>query len=358
MSQSSRVSFDVDYLQILDAEGHLRDIDPPDLSPERMKELFRMMVLIREFDRKAVNLQRQGRMGTYAPVEGQEACQVGSAALLKAEDWVFPAFREHGVFMMRDIPMRYLLLYFMGCEEGNRIPEGNNTFPISVPVASQIPIATGCGMALKLQQKSGIVVSYFSDGATSQGDFAEGLNFAAVYQTPNVFICQNNQWAISTPRRKQSISETLAQKAIAYGMPGVQVDGNDLLAVYAASQQAFHRARNGEGPSFLELVTYRRRMHTTADDPKKYQDEAEHERWLQNDPIARFETYLCDQKIIDASFKESIAVEAEALIKAEYEAASQTVAEQSWEDIFKYTYADMPEHLKEQQAELKHYLKK
>ncbi len=355
MPKTDVASFKVKYLQILDAEGKLLDAAPPELSPDRMKELFRMMVLIRELDRLAVNYQRQGRMGTYAPVEGQEACQVGSVAAMTDDDWVFPAFREQGMFLMRGLPMRAMLLYFMGCEEGNRVPEGNNTFPVSVPVASQIPIAVGCAMALKLKKRPGAAITYFGDGATSEGDFAEALNFAAVYKTPNLFICQNNQWAISVPRSLQSASQTLAQKGIACGVESLQVDGNDLLAVYAASKAALERARKGEGATFLELVTYRRRMHTTADDPKKYQDEKEHEERLKNDPVQRFGNFLKDHGIIDDDFQESIRAEAEKTMKTEYAAAEEIAKGMSVEDIFKYTYEQMPEHLRRQLEELKSY---
>jgi pyruvate dehydrogenase E1 component alpha subunit len=254
---------------------------------------------------------------------------------------------------MRGVPFRMVLLFCMGSEECNRISEDCRTFPISVPVASQMPIAVGYAMAMKLKKEKGAVVVYFSDGATSEGDFNEALNFATVFNTPNVFICQNNQWAISTPREKQSASKTLSQKAIAYEMETLQVDGNDLFAVYEASQWALQRARNGDGPTFLEFVTYRREMHTTADDPTKYQDPEKHARWLKNDPIVRFENYLKSEKIIDESFKENISDEAEEILKKEFEEAEKLVKGMTIEDMFRYTYAEMPQELQEQLEELR-----
>ncbi len=355
MSRREVASFHVDYLQILNEQGKLVGDLPSDLIPDKLKKLYRQMVFVRALDRKAVNLQRQGRMGTYAPVEGQEACQVGSAAAMEKEDWVFPAFREQGVFLTRGLPARAIFLYFMGCEESNRPPLDNNTFPVSVPVASQIPIAVGCAMGLKIKKQPGVAACYFSDGATSEGDFAEALNFAVVYQAPNVFFCQNNQWAISLPRKKQTAAQTLAQKAIACEMETLQVDGNDLLAVYAASKQALDRARRGKGPTFLELVTYRMRMHTTADDPKKYRSEKEVQEWEQRDPLKRLKVYLEGEGVIESSFEEEIQAEAETLLEKELEEAEEIIQSQSLEEIFKYTYAEMPPHLKAQLEELKKY---
>lgn len=354
MTQREIASFHVDYLQILNERGELVG-ELPQLPPDATRELYRKMVLIRELDRRAVNLQRQGKTGTYAPMEGQEACQVGSAYALREEDWVFPAFREQGVFLMRGIPVRALLLYFMGCEEANRVPLGNRTFPVSVPVASQLPLAVGCAMAIKYRKEPGIVATYFGDGATSEGDFSEAMNFATVYQVPVVFLCQNNQWAISMPRSQQTAARTLAQKAIAYEMPTLQVDGNDLFAVYEASRQAFERARRGEGPSFLELVTYRMQMHTTADDPKKYRSDAEVKQWEQRDPIKRLQRYLTKEKLIDEGSTKVIQEEAERLLQEELVLAEKIIQDVPIDAIFQYTYAEMPPHLKEQLEEMKRY---
>ena len=353
MADKEIASFKVTYRQILNEQGELVGELPGDLQSSQLVEFYRQMLLIRELDRKAVNYQRQGRMGTYAPVEGQEACQVGSAAVLAAADWVFPAFREQGVFLLRGIPLSSILLYFMGCEEANRVPEGNRTFPIVVPVASQLSVGVGCAMGMKLKAEKSVVAVYFSDGATSEGDFHEALNFASVYQTPTVFFCQNNQWAISVPLEKQTASRTLAQKAIAYEMPTIQIDGNDVLAVYQTAKEAVEHARSGQGPYFIEMVTYRRQMHTTADDPKKYIDPVLHQQWLDKDPISRFEIFLKGKGLIDDKLTAGVIEEAEQLMKTEYQKAQEIIKGRDPEEIFQYTYAVMPPHLQEQLAELK-----
>jgi pyruvate dehydrogenase E1 component alpha subunit len=357
MGKSELASFHIDSLQILNPDGQLVGDLPKALRPDKIRDLYKQMLICREFDRKSINLQRQGRMGTYAPIEGQEACQVGSAAAMNQEDWVFPAFREQAVFLSRGIPMHAVFLYFMGSEEGNRVPEGVNVFPISVCVATQIPIATGFAMGLQKKKKPGVVVAYFSDGATSEGDFSEGLNFASVFQTPNLFICQNNQWAISTPRAKQTGSQTLAQKALAYDMPCMQVDGNDLLAVYQATQEALERARSGNGPTLLELVTYRLQMHSTADDPKKYRSDEEVAEWKKKDPLLRIDRYLQGEGAIKADFAEGVRQETEPILKREFEEAERIMNAQDPESIFRYTYASMPDHLKEQMEAMNAYLK-
>lgn len=351
MSDKEIVQSSVSYRQILNQDGELVGEMPDDLDSQQLITFYRQMLLIREIDRKAIKYQRQGRLGTYAPVEGQEACQVGTAALLEEKDWVFPAFREQGVFLLRGIPLRAILMYFMGCEESNRVPEGNRTFPISVPVASQLPLAVGCAMAMRYKKEASLVATYFSDGATSEGDFNEALNFAAVFKTPVLFLCQNNQWAISVPRSKQTPSKTLAQKAIAYDMPTIQIDGNDILAVYQTMKEAVEHVREGKGPYFIEMVTYRRQMHTTADDPKKYQDPKVHEKWLLTDPIERFDRYLKREKLIDDSLAEDVSQEAAELLSKEFEAAEQAISSIPADEIFRYTYAEMPQSLKKQYEE-------
>jgi TPP-dependent pyruvate/acetoin dehydrogenase alpha subunit len=193
-------------------------------------------------------LQRQGRIGTFAPIKGQEATQVGAVAALRKEDWLVPAFREAAAAIYRGTPLSDLFIFLAGYNEGGHIPEGQNDLPIAVPVAMQIPHAVGIAYGIKYRKQPHVVMTFFGDGATSEGDFHEGLNFAGVFNTPTVFVCQNNQWAISLPREKQTKSKTLAQKALAYGIPGIQVDGNDVLAVYAATQEAVERARSGKGP--------------------------------------------------------------------------------------------------------------
>ncbi|MHC1724915.1 MAG: thiamine pyrophosphate-dependent dehydrogenase E1 component subunit alpha [Syntrophobacteraceae bacterium] len=298
-------------------------------------------------------LQRQGKIGTFAPIKGQEA-QVGAAAALTPLDWIVPSFREAPSEIWRGKPLESILLYYGGYNEGGSTPEGLNILPIAVPVGSQMLHAAGIGYAMKYRKEKTVVMTFFGDGATSQGDFHEAMNFASVYQTPTLFLCQNNHWAISLPRARQTHSLTIAQKALAYDIPGIQVDGNDVLAVYTASLDAAQRARNGEGPTLIEMLTYRLSMHTTADDPKKYRSEDEVKEWEKRDPIQRFETYLRDKGLLDDQKVQSTGDD----IQAEIRAAEQRWSEQVEKgvnplDMFDFAYADMPPDLVEQREELK-----
>ncbi len=293
----------VDYLSILDEDGNPDKSLEPDIPDELLLKMFRTMLLSRRFDERALNLQRQGRVGTFAPTTGHEAAAIGSVMALRPTDWVVPSYREVPALLWRSSDpgavMENILIYFGGLEEGAWIPEGANTTPISIPVGSQTLHAAGLGWAIKYRKSGQVAMTYFGDGATSQGDFHEALNFAGVFEVPVVFVCQNNQWAISLPRARQTRSETLAQKALAHGIPGVQVDGNDILAVYAAAREAVDRARAGGGSTLIECVTYRLIMHTTADDPKRYRTDEEVEKWKNRDPLPRFRKYLADRGLLD-----------------------------------------------------------
>jgi len=264
-----------------------------------------------------------------------------------------PAFRETAVELWRGRSLESIIIYNNGFGEGVDIPEDRNDLPISVPVGSQVIHAVGLGWAAKYRQKDDVAMTYFGDGATSEGDFHEGLNFAAVFQAPVIFVCQNNHWAISMPRAKQTRSKTLAQKALAYGLPGIQVDGNDILAVYAAAQEAVQRARTGGGPTLIECVTYRLTMHTTADDPTRYRSDEEVEKWSKRDPLPRFQKYLLDKGLLS----EEKRVEVESAIMEEIQTAIDG-AEKQMEtlgdpiDMFAHAYAEMPPYLKEQKANL------
>src|SRR3989344_478935 len=249
-------NFDVPYLQILNENAVCDEKNKPKISEDVLREMYRSLVLTRAFDDKALKLQRQGRLGTYAPMRGQEACQIGSAFALSKEDWVFPAFRENGIFMIRGVPAHMLYQYWAGDESGMQIPKGINILPVSITVGAHLPHAAGAAMAFKHQGLKSAAVVYFGDGATSEGDFHEAMNFAGVFKAPCIFICENNQWAISVPVKEQTASSTLAQKAIAYGFPGVRVDGNDVFAVYKATLEALERAHNGDGPTLIECFTY------------------------------------------------------------------------------------------------------
>jgi len=310
-------TFSVQHLQILDEEGHLDAALEPDLSDEQRLGLYRSMVLAREADQRMLKLQRQGRVGTFAPSTGQEATTCGAALAMQQADWFVPSFRELPGALVRGMPLESTFLYHNGYEEGNVMPSAPRTLPVAVIVASQTLHAVGIAYAMKYRKEPAAVVTFFGDGATSQGDFHEALNFAGVWQAPVVFVCQNNQWAISLPRSRQTRSRTLAQKAIAYDIPGIQVDGNDALAVYQATHEALERARSGGGPTLIEAVTYRLMMHTTADDPNKYRTEQEVQDWWKRDPLTRFRIYLEGKGLWDDG--KQAALEAE--IQAEVEAA-------------------------------------
>lgn len=340
-------TFEVKYLQILDESGNCDEELMPKLTSAQIKKLYELMVLTRIFDEKALNLQRQGRLGTYAQIKGQEACQIGSAILMEKEDLAFPAFREHGLYLTRGMPPEMLLQYWGGDERGMKIPKNVNVFSVSIPVGSHALHATGAAMGFAYQKKKSVALAYFGDGATSEGDFHEALNFASVFKAPAIFICQNNQYAISTPVKEQSASETLAQKAIAHGMQGIKVDGNDVFAVYKATQDAMTKAREGKGPTFIECLTYRIGDHTTADDAKRYRNDSEVKQWEKKDPILRLKNYLIKKKLFSSAYEKEVAKNSEKLIDEAIKKYESQEAEDP-EEIFHYTFAELTPNLKEQ----------
>lgn len=260
---------------------------------EQVKKFYYHMLRLRTYDRKGVALQRQGRIGTYVPFEGQEAAQVGSALALHKNDWMFPTYRDHGATLTFGAELYRLLLYWNGRVEGAVPSLTKKIFPAAVPIATQLPHATGVAMAEKYKESNRVVMVYFGDGATSEGDFHEGMNMASVFQVPVVFFNQNNGYAISTPLTKQMNTPTIAQKSIAYGIPGIRVDGMDVFAVYFTVKEALERARRGEGPTLIEAVTQRFGAHTTADDPSKYRDQKKVEATRNRvDPLLRLERLM------------------------------------------------------------------
>jgi pyruvate dehydrogenase E1 component alpha subunit len=344
----------VDYLSILDQDGNLDKNLEPDIPDDRLLWIHHMMLLARRFDERMLKLQRQGRIGTFAPVQGQEASQLGTAAVLRDSDWLVPAFREVAAEMARGKTMEGILLSYGGFNQGATVANGRNNLPVSVPVGSQVIHAVGLAYGMKYRKKDDVALVYFGDGATSEGDFHEGLNFAAAFQVPAIFVCQNNQWAISFPRSKQTRSKTLAQKALAYGMPGIQVDGNDVLAVYSATKEAVDRARSGGGPSLIECVTYRLSMHTTADDPKRYRTDQDVEEWQKRDPIPRFQKYLKDKGLLTDERIQEIEGEIETQIQEAVDRAEKQMEELGGEALvmFENLYAEMPPYLQAQRDEL------
>ena len=342
----------IDYLSILNERGELDQALEPAIPDALLMKLHRTMLLARRFDERLLSLQRQGRIGTFPPISGQEAAHLGAAAVLRPSDWIVPAFREMAADIWRGRPLESIIVYNNGFNEGGGIPTDRNDMPISVPVGSQILHAVGIAWGMKYRGKDDVALAFFGDGATSQGDFHEALNFAGVFQVPAIFVCQNNQWAISIPRSKQTRSKTLAQKALAYGIPGIQVDGNDILAVYAAAKEASERALTGGGATLIECVTYRMAVHTTADDPKRYRSDAEVEEWRRKDPITRFQGYLTAKGLLS---EDALRSEEEA-IAAEIQAAVER-AEEEMKGLgdpllmFEHAYAEMPAYLKEQRAD-------
>jgi pyruvate dehydrogenase E1 component alpha subunit len=343
----------VDYLSILNETGTVDKKLEPDISEDLLLSMYEAMVMGRRFDERMLNLQRQGRIGTFPPITGQEAAQLGTVVHLRQSDWFVPSFREMAAEIWRGKTLETFLLYYAGYNEGVHIPPDQNNLPLCVPVGSQMIHAVGLAWGIHYHKKDDVAMTWFGDGATSEGDFHEAMNFAGVFKLPVIFVCQNNHWAISVPLSKQTRSKTLAQKAIAYGFPGIQVDGNDVLAVYAAAKEAVERARAGDGPTMIECVTYRMMMHTTADDPKRYRSESEVEGWREKDPINRFEKYLIHKNLLDQNKINSVNQKIVEKIQQAVDKAEIKMKELGDPlDMFNYAYAQLPPHLEAQKAYL------
>ena len=301
-------------------------------------------------------LQRQGRMGTYGPSKGQEAASLGVAYCLKQSDWMVPAFRETAGLLWRGWPMHTWMQFWGGFEAGNEIPEGVNDLPTCVPIASQCQYGMGIAWGCKLRGDKQVCAAFCGDGATSEGDFHEAMNFAGVFNLPFIMVVQNNHWAISIPRHAQTASPTIAQKAIAYGLDGLQVDGNDILAMIVAMREAIEKARTGGGPTMIEAVTYRLAMHTTADDPKKYRKDEEVKEWEPRDPLPRFRKYLQDKGLLDDKVQKVIDEE----IAGELDTAVRNYEEYTFDPagFFQHMYAELPPDLEAQMKELQAHLER
>jgi pyruvate dehydrogenase E1 component alpha subunit len=306
---------------------------PVDLPPDRILDAYRWMVLSRTVDERCLALQRQGRIGFYAPLIGQEAAQVGCALALSPQDWVFPAYRELAVALTRGIPLRSLMDQLMGnsadLTKGRQMPNhfgfaAYRFVTASSPIGTQITQAVGAAMAAQRRKDPVVTVPFFGDGATSSNDFHAGMNFAGVFRAPTIFFCQNNQWAISLPREKQTHSKTLAEKAEAYGFPGVVVDGTDLRAVFSAVTEARHRALRGDGPTLIEAQVYRLGPHSTSDDPKRYRSDVEVAEWNAKDPLTRLRDELVRGGLLDGPRDQKMWEEARAQVSAAIEASEGT----------------------------------
>ncbi len=317
--------------------------------PEALIELYRAMVLTRTFDAKAVALQRTGRLGTFASSLGQEAVAVGVGAAMRPDDVLLPSFREQGAQFIRGVTMVEILLYWGGDERGSDFAGPRQDFPICVPVGTHAPHAAGVALAMKLRGEDRAAVCVMGDGATSKGDVYEAMNVAGVWQLPIVFIVNNNQWAISVPRKRQTAAKTLAQKAVAAGFPGEQVDGNDVIAVRHTVEQALERARTQGKPTLIEALTYRLSDHTTVDDASRYRDDAEVSACWKEEPIARLRTYLVESNFWDKAQEDGLLAECRQQVE---QAADQYLAmqPQSPETMFDHLYAVLPQSLVEQRA--------
>ncbi|MFQ3275023.1 MAG: pyruvate dehydrogenase E1 component alpha subunit [Candidatus Nanohaloarchaea archaeon] len=344
MGREEVFSESIEKIEVMDSDEDL------ELDEEELKKLYRKMVLARKFDEKAFSLQRRGEISTYAPHKGQEAAQIGSIFALGEDDWIVPSFRETAAFIMRGAPLDKIFQRWMGDANGQKDLSELNTLPVAIPVGTQNLHTAGLGMAMEFEGDDNIVLGFTGDGSTSEGDFHEALNFSGVYSAHSVFFVQNNQFAISMPREGQTKSETLAQKAIAYGIDGIQVDGNDILAVIKAVREAKEKAENGE-PVLIEALTYRLEDHTTSDDSTRYRDDEEVEEWKEKDPLKRFREYLKENDIWSEEL-ENYGEDAEEKVN---EAAQEAIEadEPEFDELFDYVYGEMPELLKEEKKELK-----
>ncbi|WP_304650469.1 pyruvate dehydrogenase (acetyl-transferring) E1 component subunit alpha [Thalassobacillus sp. CUG 92003] len=338
--------------QIMNEEGEIVNENAmPDLSDEDLKEIMRRMVYTRILDQRSIALNRQGRLGFYAPTAGQEASQLGSHYALAQEDFILPAYRDVPQLIWHGLPLYQAFLFSKGHYKGNQMPEGVNALSPQIIIGAQITQAAGVGLGLKKRGKEAIAITYTGDGGASQGDFYEGLNFAGAYAAQTVFVVQNNQFAISVPVDKQSAAETIAQKAVAAGIEGIQVDGMDVLAVYAATQEARNRAINGEGPTLIETMTYRYGPHTMAgDDPTRYRTDEMDDEWEKKDPIVRFRKYLENKDLWSEDEENEVVEKAKEEIKAAIKEADNT-PKQKVTDLISIMHEELPSNLKEQMEE-------
>ncbi len=353
MPLSTVYTAEINRLELLDAEGKLDEelaADTRDvLTDEHVTELYEEMLVARELDEAAYRLQRSGRMGTFPQNKGQEAAALGAAvALKKGHDHITPAYRENIALFHHGVPMHQVLLHWMGDERGNMFDPDLCVSPICIEIGAQVLHGAGIGWAMKFKNKKDegdrVCMTFCGDGATSEGDFHEGLNFASVLKAPVVFIVQNNGWAISVPTHKQSASETFAQKALAYGMPTIQADGNDLFASYKACRDMVAHARAGNGAAFVELTTYRLADHTTADDARRYRPAGELEAAAKNDPLVRTRLFLEAAGQWDDDKEQAAKARAKKIVREVVDAADK-IAKPDPADVFNHVFAELPDEI-------------
>ncbi|MBP2256913.1 pyruvate dehydrogenase E1 component alpha subunit [Virgibacillus campisalis] len=343
-----------EMFQILDENGKIVNKDDmPDLSDDELKELMRRMVYTRVLDQRSIALNRQGRLGFYAPTAGQEASQLGSHFALEKEDFILPGYRDVPQLIWHGLPLYQAFLFSRGHFHGNQMPEGVNALSPQIIIGAQYVQTAGVALGKKLRGNKSVAVTYTGDGGTSQGDFYEGINFAGAYGAPAIFFVQNNHFAISVPVEKQTAAKTLAQKAIAAGIEGIQVDGMDVLAMYAVTKHARERAINGEGPMLIEALTYRYGPHTMAgDDPTRYRTEDLNNEWEKKDPIVRFRTFLESKKLWSEEEENKVIEQAKEDIKAAIKETDK-YPKQKVTDLISNMYEELPQNLKEQMEEYK-----
>jgi len=342
----------IQRIEVMDTDD---DEDFPWVEEEEYRELYRKMMIARKFDEKAFSLQRRGDISTYAPHKGQEACQIGSMFALGDDDWMVPSFRETAAFIMRGAPLDQIFLRWMGDANGQSELSELNTLPVAIPVGTQNQHLAGIGMAMEKKNHDKAVLGFTGDGSTSQGDFHEAMNFSGVYDAHSIFFVQNNQYAISMSREKQTKSETIAQKALAHGIDGIQVDGNDIIAVIKAVEEALEKARKGE-PVLIEAETYRLEDHTTSDDSTRYRDQEEVEKWKKKDPLKRFREYLKQHGIWNEEL-ENFEEEAEEKVDEAAEKALNA-DDPEFDELFDYVYDEMPDLLQKEKEHLKEEVQK
>lgn len=335
----------VEYVQVMDENGVVDPQMVSEVDDGKLVEMYKMMLFARNLDAKTLSLQRQGRADTYAPLVGEEATQIGVAFAMREGDVMVPSFRQHGIYLARGMKLEDYFKYWRGYEEGNMHVKDINALPVCVPVGTQMPHGAGVAFAQKYLKKDAVTIAYVGDGGTSEGDFYEAMNFSGVNKLPFIAIIENNQWAISVPRSRQTAAGTLAQKAIAAGIRCIQVDGNDVLAVYKATSEAI--AESKEGPTVIECVTYRMSMHTTADDPTKYRPESDVEAWKPKDPLKRVKTYLVGKGLWSDETEQRETDSQRALIDAAVEKAEAFKPDPK--SMFENLYSFVPDVLKDEE---------